>query len=126
MSLSHEHIGSKISAKIKIYILSSAELLCTLCNEIPCIYIVINWQFFPSIFRSERSCQIKYAQEWVQKAHKRNFKFGKRLSRLLETFALCYVWSTSQSIPGLFLTFHVSLFKFYPEFIRTLSKLRSR
>jgi hypothetical protein len=37
MALSHEHVGSKILAKIKIYILSRAELLCTLCNEIPCI-----------------------------------------------------------------------------------------
>ena len=57
---------------------------------------------------SERSCQIKYAQKWIQKDHKRNFKFRKGLPRILETFALCYLWSTSQSIPGLFLPFHVS------------------
>ena len=37
MSLSHEHIGPKISAKIKIYILIRAELLFPLCYEIPCI-----------------------------------------------------------------------------------------
>ena len=37
MGLSHEHVGSKISTKIKIYILNRAELLITLCNEIPCI-----------------------------------------------------------------------------------------
>ena len=36
MSLSQEHIGSKILAKIKIYILTRAELLFTLCYEIPC------------------------------------------------------------------------------------------
>jgi hypothetical protein len=36
MPLSHKHIGSNISAKIKIYILTRAELLITLCNEIPC------------------------------------------------------------------------------------------
>ena len=36
MSLSHEHLRSKILAKIKIYILSRAELLCSLCYEIPC------------------------------------------------------------------------------------------
>ena len=36
MPLSHEHVGSKISAKIKIYIFTRAELLITLCNEIPC------------------------------------------------------------------------------------------
>ena len=37
MALSHEHIESKISEKIKIYILSRAKLLCSLCHEIPCI-----------------------------------------------------------------------------------------
>ena len=39
MSPSNEHIGSKILAKIKIYILTRGELLFTLCYEIPCIYI---------------------------------------------------------------------------------------
>jgi hypothetical protein len=37
MALSHEHAGPKILAKIKIYILTRAELLCHLCYEIPCI-----------------------------------------------------------------------------------------
>ena len=37
MPLSHEHVGSKIVAKIKIYILARAELLFNLCYEIPCI-----------------------------------------------------------------------------------------
>ena len=36
MGISHEHVGPKISAKIKIYILTRAELLCSLCYEIPC------------------------------------------------------------------------------------------
>ena len=36
MSLSHEHVGLKISAKIKIYPLTRAELLFPLCYEIPC------------------------------------------------------------------------------------------
>ena len=36
MSLSHEHGGSKVLAKIKIYILTRVELLFTLCYEIPC------------------------------------------------------------------------------------------
>ena len=36
MSLSHKHVGSKISAKIEIYILTRAELLCPLCYEMPC------------------------------------------------------------------------------------------
>jgi len=33
----HKHVGFKILAKIKIYILTRAELLFTLCYEIPCI-----------------------------------------------------------------------------------------
>ena len=36
MELSHEHVGPKILAKIQIYILTRAELLFTLCLEIPC------------------------------------------------------------------------------------------
>ena len=36
MALFHEHIGPKISVKIKIYILTRVELLCSLCYEIPC------------------------------------------------------------------------------------------
>jgi hypothetical protein len=38
MALSNEHVGPKILAKIKIYILTRAELLCHLCYEIPYIY----------------------------------------------------------------------------------------
>ena len=37
MSLSHEHVGPKILGKIKIYVLTRAELLFPLCYEIPCI-----------------------------------------------------------------------------------------
>ena len=36
MPLTHEHVGSKIVEKIKIYILTRAELLLNLCYEIPC------------------------------------------------------------------------------------------
>jgi hypothetical protein len=36
MPLSHEQVGTKILAEIKIYILLRAELLCPLCYEIPC------------------------------------------------------------------------------------------
>ena len=38
MGLSHEHAESKILEKIQIYILTRAELLFTLCYEIPCIW----------------------------------------------------------------------------------------
>ena len=41
MGLSHEHVGPKILAKIKIYMLTRAELLCALCYEIPCIFLVL-------------------------------------------------------------------------------------
>jgi hypothetical protein len=36
MSVSHEHVESKILAKIKTFILSRAKLLFTLWDEIPC------------------------------------------------------------------------------------------
>ena len=45
MGLSHEHVGPKILAKIQIYIITSAELLFTLCSEIPCIYHSIKLPF---------------------------------------------------------------------------------
>ena len=45
MSLSNEHIGSKILAKIKIYILTRAELLFTLCYEIPCTCAIIAFEY---------------------------------------------------------------------------------
>ena len=36
MCLTNEHVGPNILAKIKIYTHTRAELLITLCNEIPC------------------------------------------------------------------------------------------
>ena len=36
MGLTNEHVGPKILAKIKIYVLIRAELIFTLCYEIPC------------------------------------------------------------------------------------------
>ena len=36
MGLTNENVGPKILAKIKIYILTRAELLFNLCYEIPC------------------------------------------------------------------------------------------
>ena len=36
MALFDKHVELKILAKIKIYILTRAELLCSLCYEIPC------------------------------------------------------------------------------------------
>ena len=36
MGLSNKQVGLKLLAKIQIYILTRAELLFTLCSEIPC------------------------------------------------------------------------------------------
>ena len=36
MGLTNKHVGPSILAKIKIYVLTRAELLITLCYEIPC------------------------------------------------------------------------------------------
>ena len=47
MGLSHEHVGPKILAKIKIYILTRAELLCPLCYEIPCSKILAHTVILP-------------------------------------------------------------------------------
>ena len=44
--IKHEHVGSKILAKIKIYILTKAELLFTLCYEIPCRSILVWHKIF--------------------------------------------------------------------------------
>ena len=38
MCLSHEHVGSKLPAKINTYMLTRAELHIHLCYEIPCMY----------------------------------------------------------------------------------------
>ena len=45
MSLSHEHVGPKILGKIKIYVLTRAELLFPLCYEIPCTILPILWNY---------------------------------------------------------------------------------
>ena len=53
MALSHEHVGSNISAKIKICILGRAELLYTVCNEIPCMHLKVAKSFsFSSILQT--------------------------------------------------------------------------
>ena len=62
MSLSHEHVGSKIPAKINTYMLTRAELLFTLCYEIPCTskfgwttFVPVSFQFLPVYFQSTSS-----------------------------------------------------------------------
>ena len=37
MGLTNEHVGPKVLQKIKIYVLTRAELLFKVCYEIPCI-----------------------------------------------------------------------------------------
>ena len=50
MGLTNENVGPKILAKIKIYVLTRAELLFKVCYEIPCtlIWDVINERFLTS------------------------------------------------------------------------------
>ena len=56
MGLSHEHAESKILEKIQIYILTRAELLFTLCIEIPCMneLRIVTKNFFLTIGNSQR------------------------------------------------------------------------
>ena len=44
MALSHKYVETKTSAKIKIYTLTRAELLFSLCYEIPCRTLSISGQ----------------------------------------------------------------------------------
>ena len=60
MPLSHEHVESKIVAKIKNYILARAELLLNLCYEIPCSIISgLSRFFFKSDVRVKISAPTK-------------------------------------------------------------------
>ena len=55
MSLSHEHEGSKISAKINTYMLTRAELLMTLSYEIPCTARRLRNTYPPARHNSNKS-----------------------------------------------------------------------
>ena len=65
MGLTNEHVGPKVLSKIKIYVLTRAELLFKVCYEIPCsIFLIVhilkslfkifffNFFFFPFWFTS--------------------------------------------------------------------------
>ena len=54
MGLTNEHVGPKILAKIKIYVLTRAELLFTLCYEIPCTYL--NSKKDKNVGKSQNEC----------------------------------------------------------------------
>ena len=63
MSLSHEHVGSKIPAKINTCMLTRAKLLFTLCYEIPCsIYSVIlsDWIYRPHVAAGIQSAKVEH------------------------------------------------------------------
>ena len=51
MCLPHEHLGHKISAKVKIYNLTRAELLFPLCYEIPCTIYLHNTHNLSKYFK---------------------------------------------------------------------------
>ena len=69
MGLSHEHKASKIPAKIQIYILPSAELLITLCYEIPC--------------RGASMCRNKASMIWTQHINSNKYNPTTRFLLLL-------------------------------------------
>ena len=55
MGLTNEHVGPKILAKIKIYVLTRAELLFKVCYEIPCILDAVgSWQIILPMPNLER------------------------------------------------------------------------
>ena len=56
MPLTYEHVGSKKPAKINTYMLTRAELLITLCYEIPCIIWPLNQNF-----------KLKNQRNWLKK-----------------------------------------------------------
>ena len=65
MGLSHDHVGSKMPAKIKSYILTRAELLITLCNKITrkyqfkLAYIIHHIQEVSSFSQLTACCYLK-------------------------------------------------------------------
>ena len=46
MGLTNENVGPKILAKVKIYVLTRAELLFKVCYEIPCICYMVQPKYF--------------------------------------------------------------------------------
>ena len=88
MALSHEYTGPEISAKVKIYILSKAKLLCSLCYEIPCsteLWRDKEVQFFPILHIPLKLFFRTYTNEclWNQKSllilSLENISFYKRV-----------------------------------------------
>ena len=71
---SHEHIGSKISAKIIIYTFTRGRLLCRVCYETPC-----------SIFT-------RFSQGSILKS------LVKKKSELAKLFNFCWNWLPKYSI----------------------------
>ena len=64
MALSHEHVGSKIPAKINTDMLTRTELLITLCYEIPCSWEVSSEQ--TSIKVVSKGTPIKDTSVWEE------------------------------------------------------------
>ena len=93
MSISHEYAEPKISAKIKIYVLTRAELLCSLCYEIPCSVICnhgrdVNERLLCPVERQISIYQLYYV---LQRANSKNNFCGKIESFLRPTMANYYM-----------------------------------
>ena len=65
MCLTNEHVGPKILAKIKICVLTRAELLIHLCYEIPCMTNIPRKTYAFSIMVAHQSTkkELVYANE---------------------------------------------------------------
>ena len=63
MPLSHEKVGFKIAAKIQIYIPTRAELLITLCYEIPCRCQKISFKYY-LLYKIQLNCWYVLVKIW--------------------------------------------------------------
>ena len=64
MPLSHEHLTSKMPAKIQIYILSRAELLITLCYIYPVNSMMIFYEDFFEVLHISVGQKMKILETW--------------------------------------------------------------
>ena len=66
MPLTYEHVGSKKPAKVNTYMLTRAELLITLCYEIPCSRTTNNLDFLVCCFQNNLlDKNVSYLVSWI-------------------------------------------------------------
>ena len=64
MGLTNENVAPKILAKIKIYVLTRAELLFKVCYEIPCMYtmLLVDIQIWFDFLRADMTSKETFKQ----------------------------------------------------------------